>query len=81
MSDTYECPHCGETFTKGEATYDVCLDCGEIFPPGEDWVGHGPGPIYENEDDDWWSEWPCNMALTVYSEADALEKQADVRSE
>lgn len=81
-TDTLQCPHCHEEFTREEAAWTVCLTCGEIFPPGEDWGGHGPGPTYEETE---YSrrivEWPCNHALTVYSEEAALDKQAEVRED
>lgn len=36
-----ECPHCEETFEVGDvAVWHVCLTCGEIWPPGEQWHSH-----------------------------------------
>lgn len=85
MTHTQEltCPHCNETFAKSRAAYAVCLTCGRIWPPGESWTGHGP-PIADPDPDD--PDAPdifaeCNTALTVYTEADALEKQDDVRTD
>lgn len=72
------CPCCGETFEKSDAAWTVCLDCGDIFPPGESWVDHGPGLWKATENTT--RVWPCNMSINVYTSEDAREKQAEVRN-
>lgn len=75
----FSCPHCEETFVKSEAAWTVCLDCGEIFPPGEDWTKHGPGLRKGTENTK--KVWPCNHGLNVYTEEDAKQKQKEIRED
>lgn len=67
------CPECGEEFQiKDVAIWNVCLTCGEIWPPGEQWESH-------NRDD----SVDCDGVHSVrkYSEEAALEKQEEIREE
>lgn len=42
------CPDCGTVFTMGEAgIWHVCLGCGEIWPPDEEWEMHRADPTVE----------------------------------
>lgn len=74
MVDELTCPHCDERFTKSEACWRVCLTCGKIADPGEELVGHGPGP---GSDSPIFGH--CCSSLRVYTRDAAEEKQAEVR--
>jgi len=68
-----QCPDCDHQFAIEDVTvWDVCLSCGEIWPPGEDWHSH------HNDD-----SVKCDgvHAVMKYSEQAALEQQQAVQAE
>lgn len=67
------CPECDADFQiRDVAVWNVCLTCGEIWPPGEQWSPH-------NQNDDV----ACDgfHSIRKYSEEAAKDKQTDVRSD
>ena len=73
-SDTVvQCPDCDHEFAiEDVAVWNVCLTCGEIWPPGEDWSSHN-----------WNDSVECDGVHSVrkYSEQAALEKQQEVQAD
>jgi DNA-directed RNA polymerase subunit RPC12/RpoP len=68
-----QCPECEHEFALKDVTvWQVCLTCGEIWPPGEDWRAHH---LDDSVD--------CDgvHAVRKYSEQAALEEQQQVQND
>lgn len=60
------CPDCGCEFAPADRTWTVCLSCGRLFSPDEDWTDHkGTGECVER----------LGMGNRCYTEEGARERQ------
>jgi DNA-directed RNA polymerase subunit RPC12/RpoP len=68
-----QCPECGHEFAlKDVPVWHVCLTCGRVWPPGEDWHAHHPDDAVDCDG---------GYAVMKYSEQAALETQQRVRDD
>lgn len=72
LNEIVQCPDCEHEFRIDSRVWEVCLTCGRIWEPGNDWRSCN-----------WNDDVDCNgvHAIIKFTEEAAIEKQREVRGD